>query len=114
MSRILCFLSLIFFGLAGCQDKPLPPLNSLEAYVGVWKVTDPQGKIYYMTLKEDGSGSTTRGEGEFGVWKINQNHIQTKWVPKNLTIQFSSGSAKVKIPTSKANSSQKFIAERVD
>lgn len=115
MKILPCLFILLIFGAVACQDKPLAPIDSPEAYVGVWKVTGPKGQTYYMTIREDGSGSTTRGEGEFGTWKITSEQLEAKWIPKNLQIHFSSGSAKVpKIPSSDKPSSQKSIAEKVD
>lgn len=115
MIRIFTLASLMILAFTACQEKPLPPANSLEAYVGSWKVTDPQGQVYYMVLKKDGSGSTTRGPGEFGTWKLSGKEIETQWIPKDLKIHFSSGSAKLSgILDYKTQPSQEFVAERVE
>jgi hypothetical protein len=115
MIRVFGLTVLLILTLPACQEKPLPPADSLDAYVGSWKVTDPQGQVYYMVLKKDGSGSTTRGPGEFGTWKLSGNQIETQWIPKDLKIHFSPGSAKLgAIPGTKSPPSQEFIAERVE
>ena len=110
------FLLLIFLliDLIACQDKP-GTTKIPESFEGVWKVTGPQGQVYYMTLKKDGSGSTTREGGEFGTWKSNGDEIEAKWISKNLKINFSSGSVKVPgLSTNKAASSQSSLAEKVE
>src|SRR5215813_3374045 len=83
----------IFLLLAGCSKKEAS-LPSKEGYVGSWKLTDPGGQVYYMTLNPDGSGKTTREGGEFGKWTFRQDHIETEWIPKNFKLYFDAGSAR--------------------
>jgi hypothetical protein len=80
----------IFFLFASCSHKEeLVP--SKEGYVGHWKLTDPQGNTYYMTLNPDGSGGTTREGGEFGKWEFKEDHVEAEWFPKKFRLYFNSG-----------------------
>lgn len=59
--------------------------------MGSWKLNDPQGNTYYMTLDKDGSGVTTREGGELGKWEFKNDHIEATWNPKTIRFYFDSG-----------------------
>jgi|GEM_PF-3664328 len=81
--------------LVSCSQKQQPSSPpSKEGFVGNWKLEDPRGNVYYMTLEADGSGKTTREGGEFGKWEFKQDHIEAEWIPKNLKLYFDPGQAK--------------------
>lgn len=118
-SRYSWFLILVLFlGITACRQKALPPPDAPEAYVGVWKVTDPQGQVFYMTLKADGSGTTTREGGEIGTWKIKGDHLESQWLPKQFRIYFSEGKTKPLLGgpsvAGKTGGGKPWIAEKVE
>jgi len=115
MKKYFGLIFILLLAMSACQDKSSSASNTFESFEGVWKVTGPKGQIYYMTLKKDGSGTTTREGGEFGTWELNGGDLEAKWIPKNLKIQFSSGSARVSnLPSDKVESKQKTTAVKVD
>jgi hypothetical protein len=93
MKTILkCFLIFlgIFLCLAGCSRKAKSPPSKGD-FMGSWKLSDPQGNIYYMTLDPDGRGETTRRDGELGKWEFKGDHIENTWNPKTIRLYFNSG-----------------------
>ena len=100
------------FLCAACGHKQAAPIGK-DAYLGHWKVMQPQLGVYYMTLNPDGSGSSTRGGGEIGKWQFKEDHIELEWNPKNLTLYFNPGeSAPKRNPTLEATGAS--TAEKVD
>jgi hypothetical protein len=111
-SRVFALLLIPFFLSPACGRRQAAPLGK-EAYLGHWKVMQPQLGVYYMTLNPDGSGSSTRGGGEIGKWQFKQDHIELEWNPKNLTLYFNPGeSAPKRNPTVEASDAS--TAEKVD
>jgi hypothetical protein len=89
-SKNLLVLLGVFLLLAACSRKQASPVNQ-DGYVGNWKVSDPQGNTFYMTLNPDGSGTSTRAGGEFGKWQFKADHIELEWMPKDFTLYFNPG-----------------------
>jgi hypothetical protein len=110
--------SVLLLGTVACQSKDLPKPDSPQAYIGNWKVTDPQGQVFYMTLKADGSGTTTREGGEFGTWKIKDEHLESEWLSQRFQIFFEKGKTKPIFTgpavEGKTQNPQPWVAERVE
>jgi hypothetical protein len=68
-----------------------------------------------MSLKPDGSGMTTRGDGEFGKWQFQADHIELEWYPKSFTLHFNPGQAvPLKASNSPENNAGRTTAVKVD
>ncbi len=105
-------ISIVLLFSIGCSRHK----NSQEAYIGNWKVTEPTGETYFMSLREDGSSSSTFDGGEFGKWQMKEDHIEIEWTPKTLKLYFNPGSTKplLENPTQINPNPTPSVAEKVE
>jgi hypothetical protein len=118
MNKFYSFLLMAGFGLlisVGCS-KPPAKQDTSDGFIGNWKVTESSGEIYYMTLKTNGSSSSTHDGGEFGKWKRKKDHIEIEWFPKTFKLYFNPGSSKplLENPTPDQPKPSPSVAEKVE
>ncbi|MBY0526439.1 MAG: hypothetical protein K2R98_23800 [Gemmataceae bacterium] len=70
--RIALLLLLV---VCGCSGKPAAPFDP----VGHWKLLHTDGKPFYITVKSDGTGTSTWGEGATGTWKFEGERLVLTW-----------------------------------
>jgi len=75
----LITFSLILSLFFSCNPKPEEPKTGREEYIGNWRVADGQGKIFFITLHENGTSTSTWKKGDKGTWKIEQGKAIVTW-----------------------------------
>lgn len=48
-------------------------------FIGTWKLKDTDHSSFNVTLKEDGSCTSTWGVGETGTWKLEGDRVTLSW-----------------------------------
>lgn len=71
--------SLIFSLFFSCSPQQEKHKTGREEYIGNWRVTDEQGKIFFITLHENGTATSTWQKGDKGIWKLEQGKSIITW-----------------------------------